>query len=278
VTLIHPHPHPLQQQQQQQQQQQPTTIKWIQKLWQRLLLRSSNTIDDEDLWNLELAEYALAACHQNHPWAEWIAQWQRDDPMHRLVCDGVAPHDVTVLEQTAENMHQIVPALDPLALQAALSLRLARYARHASWVRPHQQQQQQLQQQHSKTNALNTTNRHQQQPPPQHHDPELARMYSLVSSRALALDDHGNTGVVPFHDMINHSSRPNLQVVMRHETMEIYCTRDVDAGQELFLQYTQEGVAMDEIKALWTYIQWGIPTPNSEISTTTTTTTKTQAQ
>eukprot|EP00977_Amphora_coffeiformis_P030258 scaffold45691_cov214-Amphora_coffeaeformis.AAC.1 len=38
--------------------------------------------------------------------------------------------------------------------------------------------------------------------------------------------------------------------------MEIYCTRDVDAGQEVFLQYTQEGVAMDEIKALWTYIQW----------------------
>lgn len=115
-----------------------------------------------------------------------------------------------------------------------------------------------------------------------------AAMYSIVTSRAIELHD-GLSGVgdfdiclkrlfyfiysrssthisycyqvIPFFDMINHSTSPNLQLKFDGATFELHATRDIQANEELFICYLDPNREWDEDKALWTPIQWGFPDP-----------------
>lgn len=218
-----------------------SAVGWFQNLWNKVLWRATSDDetsspwdhdDDDSLWTLELAEYALTACETHHPWAEWIQTWQRDDVLHEMLCKGTQPSDVPALERAADALHQIMPDLNVLTIQAALSMRLATFQRLQSLVRDR-------------------------------HDAQLANLYSLISSRALQIDKDV-TGVVPLHDMVNHSLQPNLEIVLQEDCIQLVTVREIAPSEELFLQYTKLGEPMDKLKALWTLIQWGIPTDPSE--------------
>ena len=214
---------------------------WIRVLWRRLLGRNSAPKDKKDeldsQWLPELTQYALTACAEGHPWSEWIQQWQRDDPTHRLYLSGARHDDEKALVKAAEEYTEIMPELPNTYLQAALSIRLQRLERDKAVFL-----------------GINDED-----------ETAFSRMYSLVSSRVVELDDDVS-GVIPFYDMINHSLEPNLSLSYHGDHVELFTTRPVEAGEELFLQYTKRGREMDESNALWTLVQWGIPTDWSQVS------------
>jgi hypothetical protein len=179
--------------------------------------------------------YALAAIEQEHPWSIWINQWQRDDPTHRLFESGAAKEDANALASTADELQAMMPELSHSKLQAALSLRLDRFEKHKHFF------------------GLSN-------------GPSTAAMYSTLCSRAIELDDD-IVGVIPFYDMINHSLEPNLALSCDNERFELFANRDIEDGEELFLRYTKPDEIMDETNALWTLVQWGIPTPPDIIKT-----------
>lgn len=231
---------------------------WINKLWNRLIWRQQQhqeyhqhdgiTTPFSELWQLELTEYALAACAQDHPWADWIRQWQRDDPAHRLIRSVALHDDAQALEATAKDLNKLMmpssSELSPLALQAALSIRLERFHRHQQIAR-------------RKSNDDDDEEVHS-------HDEDFANMYSLVGSRVAGLGDD-ISGVIPFHDMVNHSLDPNVCMSLHEDHVELYCTRDIQNGEEILLQYTKADEPMDETNAMWALVQWGIPTAASDI-------------
>jgi hypothetical protein len=88
---------------------------------------------------------------------------------------------------------------------------------------------------------------------------ERAEMYAMVLSRAANLGRAWNysIGIVPFHDMINHSSEnPNVEVRpfadiisrasggapswLQDRDMILLATRDMVAGEELLLTYKDD--------------------------------------
>ena len=217
--------------------------RWISRLWAKMLRRDIGGISDDDivgtkdtdLWQPELTQYAISALAEDHPWADWISQWRRDDPMHRLYVSGVASCDENAISATADELKSIMPQLSHLKLRASLAIRLGRMEGHRNIV------------------GLSE-------------DTSTSEMYSLVSSRAIELDGQtGLTGIIPFYDMINHSLHPNLHLDYDGEVFELFANRDIDAGEELFLTYTKLGDPMDKNNALWALVQWGIPTDERNI-------------
>jgi len=216
--------------------------KWIRRLWARMLRRDDEIkfLKDTELWQPELAQYALSAIEEDHPWADWISQWRRDDPMHKLFVSGANSEDERAISAAADELQKMMSQLSHLKLRAALALRLGRMEEHSSIY-----------------GLLDDT---------KIKDIHVSEMYSLVSSRAIELDaDTGLTGIIPFYDMINHSLRPNLNLDYDGEVFELFANRNVEAGEELFLTYTKLGEPMDENNALWALVQWGIPTDKDDI-------------
>ena len=83
----------------------------------------------------------------------------------------------------------------------------------------------------------------------------------MAVSRAVGLTKEVSA-IVPFHDMINHSSQTNVEVRVNDDgSFSIVASKDIDKDTELLLRYmdiTEEG-SWDEDKATWLLVQWGIP-------------------
>lgn len=213
-----------------------TNFGWIHNLWQKVIIEKRRQkyhhLDPhEQLWQPELTLYALDAVREGHPWGTWISQWQRDDPTYRLFCSNANTGDEDLIDSISlELKRNFAPYLNELHIKAALLIRLLRLEEERQVI-------------------------------PLNDDSETSGMYALLGSRAVAIDDD-ITGVIPFHDMINHSLEPNLSMTYTPtDHIEIYANRKIDKGQELFLCYTKLNKTMNSVNALWALVQWGIPTP-----------------
>merc|ERR1711976_108905 len=85
-------------------------------------------------------------------------------------------------------------------------------------------------------------------------------MYGLVTSRAMDLGD-GVSAILPMFDILNHSPEPNLALSFDGNRFELWATRGIMEGEELFVSYSdsQSTQAFDEDDVLWQAVQWGIP-------------------
>lgn len=209
----------------------------IYRMWRKIRRKKSKQYylaNINDLWQPELTLYALEALKEDHPWSDWILQWSRDDPTYNLFASSAKPFDEDTIISTADELQQISPYLNHLHLRAALGIKLGRLEEERDIV-------------------------------PLNDNRETSEMYAMLGSRAGDMGD-GRTGVIPFHDMINHSLEPNICIDYESEFIDIYANCEISQGEELFLCYTKEQSTMTSTGALWALVQWGIPTPLSRIN------------
>ena len=208
------------------------------KGWRRLFKPLARRNDDifefvelDDFWQAELTAYSLACLDTDHPWATWISQWMRSDPVQKLFeQDGVSWENYDATSACADELNAMLPDASKDKLNAAVDLRLRRLAG--------------LQ----KIFDLD--------------DPRATAMYGILSSRAIELGP-GVTGVIPMFDMVNHSTQPNLALSFNGENFEMFALRDIQKDEELFICYNEDNeLEWDEDRAVWTLVQWGIPHPN----------------
>jgi hypothetical protein len=208
------------------------------------LFRRHPRVNPEDVWQAELTAYAMAAVESDHPWAFWINQWNRDDPVFRLYEDGVLSSDHGSISKAVDELHMMLPELHKLHIEAAVQIRLQRFESQEKIF--------------FKQNETAINNRYRA---------SIARMYSMIGSRALDLGDD-IVGVVPMYDMVNHSLDPNLGFYFNGEYFELFALRDISEGEELFLCYNElediKNQGWNEMNSLWMLIQWGIPTSTQD--------------
>jgi len=206
-------------------------------------------LKEEDFWQPELTLYALQAMKESHPWSEWISQWKRDDPTYTLFQKNPDVFcDEHIIDDTVEELMSLAPYMPKLLLKAALNIRLGRWKEQKKMF-------------------------------PLKDDADTSDMYALLGSRAAALDDD-TVGIIPFHDMLNHSledANVGMDLVDcvsennddddDDDTMggyiELYANRPIQQGEELFICYTKQGESMSMANSVWSLVQWGIPMPPS---------------
>ena len=208
--------------------------KWIPRWLRRVFRRKSMDREnhgEEPPWQLELTEYALAAVGEDHPFSPWIQQWQRDDPVQRLFDKG-SPTEEDVKIAAAE-LHKMVPDVNLYKILAALNIRLEEY--------------ESLKPLFAEASS------------------QSASMYATVTSRTIGLSED-ITGVVPFHDMLNHNFHPSVGLGFSDDgkNLELFALKNIAAGEELFLCYTAVGKEYTEDASVWMLVQWGIPVLKSE--------------
>lgn len=202
-------------------------------------------LKEEDFWQPELTLYALQAMKESHPWSEWISQWKRDDPTYTLFQKNPDVfRDEHIIDGTVEELMSLAPYMPKLLLKAALNIRLGRW-------------------------------KEQKKIFPLNDDADASDMYALLGSRAAALDDD-TVGIIPFHDMLNHSldnANVGMDLVVldssvsgeKHEDIggyiELYANRPIEQGEELFICYTKQNESMTMENSVWSLVQWGIPMP-----------------
>lgn len=202
----------------------------------------STTPTRDEISHAELTAYALASTSSHHPWSAWIDQWTRDDPYQTLVdqwCDSKkVGAQQAAIDEAVSALCDVAPSIPPTKVGAALGMRLdelADYARRYGDV--------------------------------EHGIPTSLQMHATLSSRTVGLSDEV-TAVLPLHDMINHSSEPNLAMGFAlDETFKLFATRDISEGEELFIEYKDvmdEMGEWDEDKAAWLLVHWGIPSSPPE--------------
>ena len=85
-------------------------------------------------------------------------------------------------------------------------------------------------------------------------------LYTTLISHAIGLSD-SVTGILPMHDMLNHSTDPNLAFSFCNGNFELVALRDISSDEELLLLYVgvfhKEG-EWDGDNATWLLVQWGI--------------------
>jgi hypothetical protein len=217
--------------------------------WRRKNQNDSEFLSKEDFWQPELTLYAIQAMKESHPWSEWISQWKRDDPTYNLFQKNPDVFE-DIIDDTVDELMALAPYMPKLLIKAALNIRLGRW-------------------------------KEQQKVFPLKNDTETSDMYALLGSRAAALDDD-TVGIIPFHDMLNHSlDHANVGMdlcVLSNEEhdnhkndmegyIELYVNRPVEKGEELFICYTKQGedTSTSSIaNSVWSLVQWGIPIPPSE--------------
>ena len=211
------------------------------KWWRRLLSKTKRTrkqndveefhfVTPDDFWQAELTSYAIAALKQeNHIWAPWIEQWQRNDPMQRMFKKGISWKDEDAVNDGVKELQKSLPDVPDYKLRAAVHIRLGRM--------------EELQRLHGMS------------------DDDL-EMYGTLISRAIEIGD-GVIGVIPMFDMINHSRKPNLGLHFNGKEFGLCALRDIQDGEEFFLCYgkVDNGDGWDENEAVWSLVQWGIPEP-----------------
>jgi hypothetical protein len=269
------------------------TRRWMKNMLSKLAFyrRENSTLEvitnESTMWAPILTKYALKAKASNHPWWEWIDQWNREDPMHEAYMqmssilkiasksssssnsssrnqqDDLPEYQMMMEElicSTATKIQRMMPHLNEKHLQAAVSIRLSRLDQHFRSLGLVEDDSIDLDQ------AL--------------------RLYSLITSRAIELDSD-TTAVLPLYDLANHSLKPNLGLeyvendgndgnggndgnengVDSSGFYSIFARRDITAGSELFFRYTKFDEAMDDNAALWAAINWGIPHVPSQYET-----------
>ena len=209
------------------------------KWWNRLLWRDKidpECFDPSDFWQAELTSYIMACIEDGeHPWVDWISQWQRNDPFYRLLQEGYTWKDEDAIKAVVNELHAMNPDLPKTKLNAALDLRLRR------------------------SDGLQTLFGL---------DKSTAAMEGLLCSRAIDLDD-GITAVIPMFDMINHSQDPNIALIFDGNNFELRALRPIIKDEELFLCYFggKPLNEWDEDESVWSIIQWGIPVRKPKTST-----------
>lgn len=215
----------------------------LRRIWNRIMRRrrvdEEQPIIDDDHWQAELSAYALEALAVDHPWATWISQWRRDDPMHSLVEQSAWAEDggESIIEAVSD-FRRMAPFVPEHKVGAAVGIRLEKLDSYLDGYR-------------GGGSRVRTS-------------PSL---YSVALSRAVGISE-GHTAILPMHDMINHSDDPNVGMAFGEDgTFNIIALRDVPKGAELFLRYMDvigEDGAWDEDKATWLLVQWGIPSAPPE--------------
>ena len=203
----------------------------IRRVWNGIR-RKQDLFDDEQFWQAELTAYAVEALETGHPWATWVSQWMREDPYQQLIDASDWRVNEQAINNTLAAFSEIAPDISKYKVSAAMDLRLA---------------------------ELNEYKQNYQ-----HNAPFSESIYTTLVSRAIDIGD-GVIGLLPMHDMINHSRDPNVSMQFNEE--EGYCEfiaeRDIPKDSELLLSYmdvTDETGQWDDDRATWMLIQWGIPT------------------
>ncbi len=211
-------------------------FRWIHKLWRKVARRYEfYHMNPDKTWQPELTLYAIEVIEKEHPWSGWISQWKRDDPTYQLFSSNAKPYQEEAIDKIVNELNSIMPDLPKLLIKAALAIRLGR-----------------LEEERCVFGLPD--------------DRKTSAMYALLGSRAIEFEGLF-TGVIPFHDMINHSLDPNLTMEINGEWIDVFTDRKVEGGEELFLCYTEKLDKIDENSALWALVQWGIPTPASDYTT-----------
>jgi hypothetical protein len=203
----------------------------LRRVWNRIRgKKGEGSFVDEDFWQAELSAYAIEAIETDHPWAEWISQWFRDDPYQQLVNTATWKFDNEALNKTMNDFSLMAPDISKYKVNAAVGIRLAELNSYAK-------------------NYQNKV-------------PFSESTYALLTSRAVGLLD-GTTACLPMHDMINHNFDPNIAMQFNEGYFEFVALQDIPKDSELFLSYmdiTDDKGEWDEDKATWMLVQWGIPT------------------
>eukprot|EP00580_Thalassiosira_gravida_P002271 CAMPEP_0201602092 /NCGR_PEP_ID=MMETSP0492-20130828/2900_1 /ASSEMBLY_ACC=CAM_ASM_000837 /TAXON_ID=420259 /ORGANISM="Thalassiosira gravida, Strain GMp14c1" /LENGTH=234 /DNA_ID=CAMNT_0048065501 /DNA_START=739 /DNA_END=1443 /DNA_ORIENTATION=- len=211
------------------------------RIWDRIRRRSAREeLTADDVWQAELTAYALEASTGEHPWSTWISQWERDDPWQKLVDESTwMQEDDGSIDVAVSDFSKMAPAIPGYKTGAAIGIRLQELDEYLERY------------ENSKV-------------------PTSASMHSTLISRAIGLSD-SVTAILPMHDMINHSSNPNLGFTFfaDDESFKMIALEDIPKDEELFLSYTDvndDEDKWDEDKAAWLLVQWGIP--SSPVETT----------
>jgi thiaminase len=223
---------------------------YLMRLWNRIRRRQSTVAKEtnagmnaEEYWKEELTAYALEALEQDHPWATWIEQWQRSDPMQTLVDQGTWTHDNLVytdiypngiaksIHTAVNDFQKMAPDIPEYKIGAAVGIRLEMVDDYLSQY----------------SNKVRTS----------------ASRYTLAISRAVGLTKHV-TAIIPMHDMINHSTQSNVEMTYNEDdgSFSIIASKDIPKETELFIRYmdvSDEEGNWDDGKATWLLAQWGIP-------------------
>jgi len=197
-------------------------------LWFGRILRSKDDYDElvDNLWQAELTAFASASKDADHPWGEWIGQWKRDDATHDMFKRKISWKNDQEIKNTATELNRFLPRVSFNYVEAALKMRLKRY------------------------HDLKTIYKLDD-------SSSTADIYSTLCSRSVQLGEN-IVGIIPMFDMVNHSPRPNLALCFDGEEFTLFCTRDIQQGEELFIKYTSNDKdPNDEINELWNLIQWG---------------------
>ena len=208
------------------------------RLWDRLRGREPPRLEENDCWQAELTTYALAALDSDHPWSGWIKTFRRDDPYQSLVDSASWADEPDAILRAVDDFAKLAPDVPRFKVHAALGVRLERMDEYLE----------------DYAGAV----------------PTCPLMHATVTSRAVGLSDTV-TALLPFHDMLNHSSEPNVAMWFEFDEggdgrprFRFCALGDVAEGEELFLKYgdvaddEQDG-AWDEDMAAWMLVQWGIP-------------------
>lgn len=207
----------------------------LKRIWNRIRQRSATqgeeSLTADDFWQAELTAYALAAQRAEHPWSTWISQWKREDPFQDLVDASTWRHDSDAIDMAALDFRKMAPDISEYKVGAAVGIRL--------------QELDEYSEQYEKKKV-----------------PTSESMYATLISRAVGLSDTV-TAILPMHDMINHSSDPNVALSLAEDgAFKLIATEDISKGAEIFISYMDvvdaEG-KWDEDKATWLLAQWGIP-------------------
>jgi len=215
----------------------------LSRIRDRIRRRSARVeVTADDVWQAELTAYALEASAGEHPWSTWISQWKRDDPWQKLVDESTWMQEADgSIDVAVSDFSKMAPDVPGYKTGAAIGMRLQELDEYLEKY------------ENSKV-------------------PTSASMYSTLISRAIGLSDCV-TAILPMHDMINHSSNPNLGFTFFEddESFKMIALEDISKDQELFLSYKDvndsEG-EWDEDKAAWLLVQWGIPSSPVEASST----------
>jgi hypothetical protein len=215
-------------------------------IWNQTIRRRP-ALGTYDRWQVDLTAYSLEAIEQEHPWSTWILQWTRDDPLQRLVDSTVTTTRMTphpwkndAIEATIADFHTMSPDISQQNIGAAIAIRLNELYEYSSTY---------------KNRGV----------------PISESLYCTLMSRAVGLSDDV-AAVIPMHDMINHSSSPNLCLSFdvtydESATFKLFALEDIPKDTELLLRYkevTEDDGKWNEEKATWLLAHWGIPSSPSD--------------
>lgn len=179
--------------------------KWWNRFFggRRIIESDFEFADPSDWWQAELPLYCERCLKaKDHPWRQWIMQWNRNDPMQRLHDKRAKFDDHDAVDGCVSELKELLPDATSLKLRAAVDIRLRRL------------------------DALKRLFRIKDE------DGTYDRIYGLLISRAIDFGDH-SAAVIPCFDMINHSPTPNLRLAFDGSFFEMIALRPIAKDEEV---------------------------------------------